>query len=196
MGGLCPDKGFGIGVVVRNVVVDGGGELGDTFEDTATNSLGGNFSEPTFNKIEPLRRSWNKMQVKAGMPGKPTLDAWMLVRRIIVGDAVNIQLLRRCPVNRFQEFEELLMTVPRHTLADNLAFENIERGKSCCRAIALVIMRHRYRTALLHRQAGLCAIKGLDLAFLVNTKHQGVFRRDEVKTDDILQLLNEMSIVG
>jgi hypothetical protein len=60
-------------------------------------------------------------------------------------------------------------------------------------------MRHRSRTALLHRQAGLCTIKGLDLAFLVNTKHQGVFRRAEVKTDDILQLLNEMrdrSIVG
>ena len=53
----------------------------------------------------------------------------MLVRRIIIGDAVNIQLLRRCPVDRFEEFEELLMTVARHTLADNLAFEDIERGK-------------------------------------------------------------------
>src|ERR1700757_4664462 len=51
-------------------------------------------------------------------------------------------------------------------------------------------MRHRSRTALLHRQAGLCAIKGLDLAFLVNTKHQGVFRRVEVKTDNIFQLLS------
>ena len=61
--------------------------------------------------------------------------------------------------------------------------------------MALVIMRHGSRTALLHRQAGLRAIKGLDLAFLVNTKHQGVFRRVEVKTDDILQLLNEMRIV-
>ena len=42
-----------MGVVVRNVVVDGGGELGHTFEDPATNTLGGYFSEPTFNKIEP-----------------------------------------------------------------------------------------------------------------------------------------------
>ena len=37
----------------------------------------------------------------------------MDVRRIIIGDAVNVQLLRRCPVNSFEEFEELLMTVPR-----------------------------------------------------------------------------------
>ena len=118
-----------MGVVVRNVVADGGCELGHTFEDTATNTLGGYFSEPTFNKIEPRRRSGNKMEVKAGMPDKPSLDPWMLVRRIIIGDAVNIQLLRRCPVNGFQEFEELLMTVPRHTLADNLAFQDIERGK-------------------------------------------------------------------
>ena len=43
--------------------------------------------------------------------------------RIIIGDAVNVQLLRRCPVNSFEEFEELLMTVPRHALADNLAFQ-------------------------------------------------------------------------
>ena len=129
MGGLCPYKGLGMGVVVRNVVVDDGGELGHTFEDTATNTLGGYFSEPTFNKIEPRRRSRNKMEVKAGMPDKPSLDPWMLVRRIIIGDAVNIQLLRRCPVNGFQEFEELLMTVPRHTLAHNLAFQDIERGK-------------------------------------------------------------------
>jgi hypothetical protein len=53
MGGLCPDKGFGMGIVVRNVVVDGGGEFGHTFEDTATNTPGADFSEPTFNKIEP-----------------------------------------------------------------------------------------------------------------------------------------------
>ena len=56
MGGLCPGKGLGISVVVRNVVVDGGRELGHTFEDTATNTLGGYFSEPPFNKIEPRRR--------------------------------------------------------------------------------------------------------------------------------------------
>jgi hypothetical protein len=53
MGRLCPDKGIGMSVVVRNVVVDGGGEFGHTFEDTATNTLGGYFSEPTFNEVEP-----------------------------------------------------------------------------------------------------------------------------------------------
>ena len=35
MGGLCPGKGLGIGVVVGDVVVDGGRELGHTLEDTA-----------------------------------------------------------------------------------------------------------------------------------------------------------------
>jgi hypothetical protein len=59
-----------MGVVVSNVVVDGGGELGHTFEDTATNAVGGYFSEPSFNKIEPRRRSRNKMEVKAGMPDR------------------------------------------------------------------------------------------------------------------------------
>ena len=97
MGGLCPYKGLGMGVVVRNVVADGGCELGHTFEDTATNTLGGYFSEPMLYKIEPRRRCRNKMEVKARMPGKPGLDRWMLVRRIIIGDAVNIQLLSVWP---------------------------------------------------------------------------------------------------
>ena len=79
MGRLCPDKGLGVGVVVLDIVVDGGGELGHTFEDTATNAVDGYFSEPTFNKIEPRRRRGDKMQVKAGMPDKPSLDPWMLV---------------------------------------------------------------------------------------------------------------------
>ena len=95
-----------MGVVVRNVVVDGDGEFGDTFEDTATNTVGGDFSEPTLNKIEPRRRGRNKVELKARMPGKPGLDRWMLVRRIIIGDAVNVQLLRRCPVNSFRTLDD------------------------------------------------------------------------------------------
>jgi hypothetical protein len=74
MGGLCPDKGLGVVVVVRNVVVDGGGEVGHTFEDKATNTLGDYFSEPAFNKVAPRRRGGNKMKVKAGVPDKPSLD--------------------------------------------------------------------------------------------------------------------------
>jgi hypothetical protein len=54
-----------MGVVVRNVVVDGGGELGHTFEDTTTNTLGGYFSKPTLYKIELRRRCRIKMEVKS-----------------------------------------------------------------------------------------------------------------------------------
>jgi hypothetical protein len=32
-----------------------------------------------------------------------------------------------------------LMTVPRHTLANNLAFQDVQRGKQRCRAITFVI---------------------------------------------------------
>ena len=56
-------------------------------------------------------------------------------------------------------------------------------------------MRHVPARPFFIGKPGCVRIKGLDLAFLVNTKHQGVFRRVEVKTDDILQLLNEMRIV-
>jgi hypothetical protein len=90
-------SGVSVWVVTLGRLIYGGGEFGDTFEDTATNTFGGDFSEPTFNKVELRRRSRNKMEVKAGMPDKPSLDPWM-------------------------------MRVPRHTLVENLAFQDIERG--------------------------------------------------------------------
>src|ERR1019366_7059255 len=59
-------------------------------------------------------------------------------------------------------------------------------------AVALVIMRHRPRPSLLHRQAGLRAVQRLNLAFLVDAKYQRVFRRTHIQPHHIVRLLYEM----
>jgi hypothetical protein len=61
--------------------------------------------------------------------------------------------------------------------------------------MALVIMGHGPGTALLHRQAGLSTVKGLDLRFLVEGQHHCVCRRRDIQPDDIVQLLGKRRIV-
>jgi hypothetical protein len=51
--GLCPDKRFGVRIVMRNVVVDGGFKFWDTFESAATDAIGGDCAEPSPDEIKP-----------------------------------------------------------------------------------------------------------------------------------------------
>jgi hypothetical protein len=48
-------------------------------------------------------------------------------------------------------------------------------------------------TAFLERQARLRAIQGLDLALLVDGKHQRFIGRIEVETDDVLHLIASLA---
>jgi hypothetical protein len=56
-------------------------------------------------------------------------------------------------------------------------------------------MGHGSGAALLHGQAGLGAIKRLDLALFVNRQHQRIVRRIEIKPNDILNFLCKLRIV-
>ncbi|TIS39156.1 MAG: hypothetical protein E5W95_11120 [Mesorhizobium sp.] len=57
-------------------------------------------------------------------------------------------------------------------------------------------MGHRAGPPLLDGQPGLRAVERLDLALLVDAKHQGFVRRVEIKGDDVLNLLDERFVIG
>src|SRR6476620_5849840 len=78
------------------------------------------------------------------------------------------------------------MTVPSRTLSA------ANRGRG---AMALVVVRHGAEPALLQRQARLGAIESLDLALLVERKHDGVGRRIDIEPDHVAQLVDEVRIV-
>ena len=84
----------------------------------------------------------------------------------------------------------------RHALADHGAIEHVERGEQGGRAVAFIIVRHRSTAALLHRQAGLGAVKRLDLALLINREDQRLIRQIEIETDNVLDLGHEVGITG
>ena len=83
----------------------------------------------------------------------------------------------------------------RHAFADHLAGLYVEGGKQRCRAVALVIVRHRLGPPLFDRQAGLRAVESLDLALFINAQHQGPLRRVYVEANNVNNLLGELRVV-
>ena len=83
----------------------------------------------------------------------------------------------------------------RLAFADDDARLDVERGKQRGGAIAFVVVRHRLRPALLHRQAGLRSVERLDLALLIDAQHHRLVRRAHVETHDVGNLLLEVRIV-
>ena len=95
----------------------------------------------------------------------------------------------------FQERQELLGSMARHAFADDLSGRHVEGGKQRRSPIALVVVRHGAGAALLDGQAGLSAIERLDLALLVDREYQSFLRWGEVKTDDVLDLGDELRVI-
>ena len=81
-------------------------------------------------------------------------------------------------------------------LADDLSRGDVQRREQRGGPVALVVVCHRLTTPLLHRQTGLRAVQGLDLALLVKAEHRGVVRRVEVQPDHIAQLLFEARVIA
>src|SRR5207342_1721661 len=79
--------------------------------------------------------------------------------------------------------------------ADDGPVEDVERSKQGRGAMALVVVRHGAEPALLQRQARQGAIESLDLALLVERKHDGVGRRIDIEPDHVAQLVDEVRIV-
>ena len=103
---------------------------------------------------------------------------------------------RNNALDRIEELDELLMPVLLHATPQDRAIENIERGKQSGGAVALIVMSHGCAFAGLQRQTGLSAIKGLDLAFLIDRQHHGMTGRLHVQADDLLHLRGEGRIIG
>jgi len=128
-GGFGPDKRFGVGIVVFEVVVNGSFEFGDGGEDAATDALLSDQAEEALDLIEPGGRGGGEVQVKAGVLGQPCLNVAMLVGGVVVEDEVEIEFLGRLPVDGPQEAQELVMAAALHALSDHRTSGDIERGK-------------------------------------------------------------------
>lgn len=107
------------------------------------------------------------MECPAPMERKRVLDLVRFMRRVIVEDHVDGLDLGHLAFNAVEETDEVLMPMVLNVSGDDRSVDHVERGEQRCRAMTLVIVGHGACKALLHRQARLSAVKGLDLRLLV-----------------------------
>ena len=178
-----------------DVALDGGLQIDDGMKDAALQALSGQGGEEVLDGIEPGARCRREMEDPAGMTLEPGHDFGMFVRAVVVEDDMDHLAGRHLALDGVEKADELLVTVLLHTTADHRAIENVEGSEQRRGAIALVVMGHRSAFARLERQAGLGAIKGLDLGLFVDRQDEGVGGWRHVEADDVFELGDEVGIV-
>ena len=79
-------------------------------------------------------------------------------------------------------------------MGDDRAVEHVEGGEQCGGAVTLVVVGDAFDVAEPHGKHGLGAFEGLDLALLIDAKHDCLVRWVEIKPDHVAQLLDEKGI--
>src|ERR1700722_9488392 len=92
------------------------------------------------------------------------LDLGVLAGVVVVEDRMDGLAGGDLALDGVEETDELLMPMALHVAADHGSVEHVHRRKQRRRAIALVIMSHRSRPALLLRQAGLGSVERSSVA--------------------------------
>lgn len=177
--------------MVGQVFFDSGDQCRNTCKTAPAETLGAEFTKPTFNQIQPGAGRCSEVQVKTRMPFEPEFHARMFMRAIFVHNQMEIELRGSFAIDFFKESDELLMPMARHAVSDHPAVENAQSGKQGGCAMADVIMSHCSGTTFLQGKTELRSVKSLDLAFLVQAENQRHVWGIEIKPDDIAQLLHE-----
>ena len=183
-----------MGIALGDVRVNRGNQLRDTAKDPATNLFGRQVSKHTFDQVEPRTAGGREMHVDARVARQPPLDRGVFVRGIVVGDQMQGLALGDLAINQPKKLQPFLVPMARQAGGDKGALRDMQGGKERGGAMALVIMRHRAAATGLQRQAGLRAIQGLDLAFLIHAEDDGMLGRVQIQAHHILQLVLEVRI--
>lgn len=125
---------------------------------------------------------------------QPFLDQRGFVGGVVVHDEMDVELARHSGLDLVQELAELGGTVPSVALADNPSGRNVEGGEQRGGAVSFVIVAPSGRLAGTHRQHRLTAVQRLDLRLFVYTQHDGVCRRRDVKTNNVVHFGHEVRI--
>ncbi len=194
-GGLGPDEGFGLSVVLPDEPADFVFQLGDGGEDAAPQALAGQGREEALDGVQPGGRGGREVENPARVVGQPSLDLGMLVGPVIVQDGMDDLARRDGALDGVEELDELLVAMLGHAAADHGAVQHIQRGEQGGGAVALVIVGHGPAFPRLQRQSRLGTVERLDLAFLVDGDDHRMGGRVHVQPDDVLDLGCEGRIV-
>src|SRR5579859_7609543 len=117
--------------------------------------------------------------MKATMLVQPVDDLGVLVGPVVVEDEMELGL-RISLGEQLEEVQELLMSVLPVAIPGDFAARDIQGSEEGGGAMPLVVVSPAFGLARPHRQQGLGAVEGLDLALLVDREHDRLLRRERV----------------
>jgi hypothetical protein len=122
-----PDEGFGLAVVLLDVLEDAVLKLLDAGEDAALELVFGQVAEEAIDHVEPITGGRREVEMEARMPCGPCEHVGMLVRGVVVDDEMKLFFLMGLGVGRTQELEPLLMEVALNAGGHHGAIERSAR---------------------------------------------------------------------
>jgi hypothetical protein len=186
-----PNKWFRIFIVYADKLFNGRYQIRYAPKYATPNTLAGDLSKPSFDKIQPRGRGRREVAMKAGMLFQPCLNPGMIVRTIVIQNHMNRQVFGSFTVDLPKKLPEFDVAMPGITRANDLPLQHIQRCEQAGGTVAFVIVCHRPAATFLHRQAGLCPIQRLYLRLLIHTQNDGLVRRVQVYPNHIRQLFNK-----
>jgi len=136
------------------------------------------------------------MERPARIVGQPFQNLRVFVRGIVVDNGMDNLSGGNGALNSIEKFDEFLVPVMRHAAPDDSALKHVEGSEQGGRAVALVVVRHGPAFARLQREAGLSAVKSLDLALLIDRDDDRMGRRVHIEANDVLDLGGKGGIAG
>ena len=124
-----PDKGLRILIPDLEELFDGSDQLRQAGKCVATDSLGGEFSKPALDQIQPTGTGGDLVNDEAGMAFQPGPDVRVAVGAVVVHHQVQGDLARELFVQQTQELQELLVSMALVALSDDLPLQQLDGGK-------------------------------------------------------------------
>jgi len=154
-------------------------------EDTASDDVALDASEPVLDLVEPRRVGWRVVHVNAAMVEQERLHEWRLMAADVVADDVDLAAAGLAGDDVLEEGDELLAGMAWRGLAEHLASAGIERGEQAQRAVAPVFEAVALGASGRQRQHPVLAVERLDRRLLVHAEHGCVRRRVQVEADHV-----------
>ena len=127
-------------VALRQIAHDIIGELAHAGEAPFADDILRQLSEEALDQIEPGRARRREVNMKSRMLCEPLLDTLLFVGAVVVDDQVQIQVLRRFPVDLLEETKPFDVRMARFRPRDQFAVEVIQCGKQRDGAMPCVVV--------------------------------------------------------
>lgn len=126
---LLPAVDGWIGVVVGDVVLDGGDQRHDAREAAPAESFVGQLLEPPFHEVEQRGTGRYEVQVEPGVCCQSGPHVRMAVSAVVIKDQMDLEPLGHLAVDQAQEAKELLVAVVGHALKQQHPGQDVEGGE-------------------------------------------------------------------